>query len=68
MVDRMKRMSIGMKLLIGMTVALVAGGALWLGSMEILKDGQVVGLLSTVFTGVMLLAQNIIKGDDDAKK
>jgi len=64
----MKRMSIGMKLLIGMTVALVAGGALWLGSMEILKDGQVVGLLSTVFTGVMLLAQNIIKGDDDAKK
>lgn len=68
MVDRMKKMSIGMKLLIGMTVALVAGGALWLGSMEILKDGQVVGLLSTVFTGVMLLAQNIIKGDSDETK
>jgi hypothetical protein len=61
-------MSGGMKALIAMTVLLTVGGTVWLGSLELLKDGQIVGLLSLVVNGVLLLAQNIIKGDEDAKK
>jgi hypothetical protein len=63
MVEQMKKLtslSVGMKMLLGAVVC----GTIFLGYEGTLKGDQIVGL----FMAVILLAQNIVKGDANAEK